>query len=154
MSDSSHQHPMAQHSDRDVELKLLENKLKGAHEIEQYSKALPYFRDTEERIEFLTLETFKLRQQWLNQRNFLGRLSALDAKFAPIIKAQDIALGMTADHLKKAWGEPNQVFVSGIPQFGNGRWVYIKQASTPDGFRMQRRVVYLESGLVTGWDTQ
>jgi hypothetical protein len=143
-----------QETDSEIELKLLENRLKGNQEIEQYSKALPYFRDLSERILFLRLESFKARQKWLIQNDFWSRVSQLDAKFAAIIKAQDIAVGMTSEQLKKSWGEPNQVFVSGIPQFGNGRWVYIKQAPTPDGFKIQKRIVYLESGLVTGWDTQ
>ena len=138
----------------DLELKLLENKLKGNQEIEQYSKALPYFKDTKEKVQFLGLESFKARQQWLLSQNFWSRIGQLDSKYSSIIKAQDIAVGMTAEQLKRSWGEPQQVFVSGIPQFGNGRWIYVRQASTPDGFRTQRRTVYLESGLVTGWDTQ
>jgi hypothetical protein len=146
-------HP-SQETDLELELKLLENRLKGHQEIEQYAKALPYFRDISERVSFLRLESFKARQKWFIQNDFWSRVAQLDAKFEPVIKAQDIAVGMTSEHVKKSWGEPNQVFVSGIPQFGNSRWVYIKQTPTPNGFRIQKRIVYLESGLVTGWDTQ
>jgi hypothetical protein len=143
-----------QNENLENELKLLENKLKGNQEIEQYSKALPYFRDIREKMHFLKLDSFKKRQKWLNDQNFWSRIGQLDAKFASVIKSQDIAVGMSAEQLKRSWGEPNQVYVSGIPQFGNGKWVYIKQAPTPDGYRPQKRIVYLESGLVTGWETQ
>jgi len=143
-----------QNENLEHELKLLENKLKGKQEIEQYSKALPYFRDIREKIKFLQFESFKQRQKWLKDENFWSRVGQLDAKFESVIKSQDIAVGMSAEQLKRSWGEPHQVFVSGIPQFGNGKWIYLKQAPTPEGFRVQKRIVYLESGLVTGWETQ
>jgi len=143
-----------ENEDLEVELKLLENRLKGSQEIEQYTKALPYFQNLKERVTFLGLNTFKARQKWFIEQDFWSRVNELDRKFAAVIKGHDIAVGMTSDQLKKSWGDPTQVFVSGLPQFGNGRWVYVRQVSTPDGFKAQKRVVYLESGLVTGWDTQ
>lgn len=145
--------PMASSSE-DVQLKLLENQLHGRHEIEQYSKALPYFLGSQERIEFLSLEGFKARQQWLMNKNFWTRIAQKEQQFAGTIKAQDIAIGMTEDLVKRSWGQPLEVFVSGQPAFRNARWVYQKQVSTNDGYRKQKRTVYIEAGQVRGWDVE
>jgi hypothetical protein len=139
---------------RGLDLKLLENKIQGRHELDQYTRALPYFRNQREKIEFLSLEGFKRRQYWLQEKNFWNRIGEKEVQFSSLIKSQDVAVGMTSENLKKSWGEPREIFVSGLPQFGNSRWVYLKQVPTPDGYKTQKRIVYFEGGLVAGWDTQ
>jgi len=138
--------------DKTVELKILENKIKGQHELAQYGKALPYFKDLDERIEFLSLDSFKKRTEWLKQKRFWDRVSEHQKKFDSIIKSQDIALGMTPDLLRQSWGNPVQVFVSGMIEFGNYKWVYQKQQPNHSGYQSQKIVVYFESGVIAGWE--
>lgn len=146
--------PTHSSASNDVQLKLLENKIQGRHELLQYSKALPYFYNSNEQIEFLRLDSFKSRQEWLNKNKFWNRISSKEKTFDETIKNQDISLGMTEEMVKKSWGEPQSLFISGLPEFKNSRLIYIKSLSTPEGFKEQKRIVYIESGLVVGWETQ
>ncbi|MCS6837290.1 MAG: outer membrane protein assembly factor BamE [Bdellovibrionaceae bacterium] len=138
----------------DVRLKLLENSLKGKNEIEQYGKALPYFHNASEKIYFLSLPTFKERQKWLNETNFWSRIEEKNRIYARYIEEQDIALGMTADLVRRAWGDPQEIAVSGIIPFGNMIWTYSSQETDSKGFRSRKRIVYFEDGQVVGWDSQ
>lgn len=136
------------------QLKFLENKLKGRHEIDQYSQALPYFYNTSEKISFLNLPDFKTRSQWLMDQKFWDRIVQKEQQFQEVVKAQDLAIGMTEDLVRRSWGEPLEVYASGMSAFRNIRWVYIKPHSTQEGYRQQKRLVYFEGGQVTGWDIQ
>lgn len=138
----------------ELQLKIFENRLKGKHEIEQYSQALPFFINIQEKISFLELPDFKTRNQWLSNQQFWKRPDQAELRFRETVKAQDIALGMTEELVRRSWGEPQEVFVSGMSAFRNMRWIYIKSQSTQEGFRQQKRIVFIEGGQVTGWDIQ
>ncbi len=143
-----------QDQDLDLALKNLENGIIGNQELLQYSKALPYFSSKKEQVEFLSLKSFKKRQLWLNSVQFWTRPQEQERRFSETVKAQDIAIGMNQDLLAKSWGEPGEVFISGLKEFKNARWIYKKQLSTSEGFKQQKRVVYIEAGKVTGWDIE
>ena len=144
--------PVADSRSVEVQLKHQENRIKGRHELEQYSRALPYFDSTQEQLSFLNLPDFKARAQWLKEKSFWMRIPQTEAKYLSVIQAQDIAVGMPDELVKKSWGEPQEYLVSGQSYFRNARWVYTKSQSTQDGLVRQKRVVYIESGRVVGWD--
>jgi hypothetical protein len=135
-------------------LKQLENSLSTRKETEQYSKALPWFRNDQERIEFLSLPGFEARQKWLNELSFSSRANATRSEMHDLVEAQDIALGMPQSLVRQSWGDPDSVEVSGNPQFKNERWRYHKYVSTQDGYKPEKKVVYFEGGKVVGWEVE
>lgn len=135
-------------------LKQLENSLSTRKETEQYSKALPWFADDEERIEFLRLPGFEARQRWLTEHNFNSRTSQVQNSMKDLVEAQDIAVGMPQALVRQAWGDPDAVEVSGNPQFRNERWRYHKFVSSQEGYKPEKKTVYFEGGKVVGWELE
>lgn len=137
-----------------VNLKRLENAISTDRELEQYSKALPYFKSDEEKVEFLAKETFEERQRFLQERKFPTRAQTLTSELSELVEAQDIAIGMPSSLVRKSWGEPTRIEVSGNPKFKNERWIYHKYISTPDGYKPETKLVFFEGGRVVGWEIQ
>lgn len=137
-----------------VRLKQLENAMQGKRELEQYSKALPWFNSDEEKIEFLEFGAYEERQKWLQANKFFERAKKVTSQMQELLDAQDIAVGMPETLVKKSWGEPAHIDISGIPQFHNQRWVYSKNVSTQEGFKTEKKVVYFEGGKVVGWEVE
>lgn len=135
-------------------LKQLENSLSSRKEIEQYSKALPWFYNAQERIQFLSVPGFEARQKWLSDRDFNSRTGELQSEMKELVEAQDIAIGMPQALVRQAWGDPDAVEVSGNPQFKNERWRYNRYVSSQDGYKSERRVVYFEGGKVVAWELE
>ncbi len=136
-----------------VRLKQLENAVRTNKEVEQYSKVLPYLKDETERIEFLELPDYEARQIWLQGKNFVDRSKQTQIAMQPIVESADIAVGMPQVLVKKSWGEPENVEVSGNPQFRNEKWRYSKYVSTAYGYKLEKKHVYFEAGKVVGWET-
>lgn len=153
-SEDYHRKEEAPPADAKIRLKQLENKVDGRRELEQYSKALPWFKDDAEKIQFLELDGYEPRQQWLSSQDFVARAKKVATQMQDIVEAQDIALGMPENLVKKSWGEPAEVEVSGSPAFHNQRWRYHKFVSSSDGYKSERKTVYFESGKVVGWETE
>jgi hypothetical protein len=143
-----------QHLSQKTILRHLENAISTRKELEQYSKALPWFKNDKEKIEFLKLPDFEARQQWLQDNDFSSRAQSITDSMKELVDAQDIAVGMPEALVKKAWGDPESVEVSGNPQFHNFRWHYNRYVSTPDGYKKERKVVYFEGGKVVGWEVE
>lgn len=135
-------------------LKTLENGIKTAKELDQYSRALPHLKDEAERIEFLEQSDYETRQKWIIKNNFMERPKVSQETMQELIEAQDIAIGMPFNLVRKAWGEPENIDVSGNPKFRNERWKYSKFVSTPDGFKLEKKSVYFEGGKVAGWEVE
>ena len=135
-------------------LKQLENSLSTSKETEQYSKAMPWFRDDEERIEFLQLPGFEARQRWLSEKSFSFRSAHVQSSMKELVEAQDIAIGMPQSLVRQAWGDPDAVEVSGNPQFKNERWKYNRYVSTQEGYRPEKKIVYFEGGKVVAWELE
>lgn len=135
-------------------LKQLENSIRTRKEMDQYSRALPYLKNEKERIAFLELPDFEARQAWMNKTGFLDRPKQVQEGMQELIEAQDIAVGMPQTLVRKAWGEPEHIEVSGNPQFRNERWRYSKYISTPEGYKLERKLVYFEGGKVSGWEIE
>lgn len=132
----------------------LERVLSSKKEREQYSKVLPWLKNDEEKLEFLSIPSIEGRQQWVNKRNIWGRTQAPEAEMKDLIETQDVAVGMPQDYVRRSWGEPLSVEVSGNPIYKNERWKYQRQISTSQGFRKETRYVYFEGGRVVGWETE
>ena len=132
----------------------MERSLSSKKEREQYSKILPWLKNDEEKISFLSIPSIEGRQQWINRNNIWGRSQAPQEEMKELIETQDIAVGMPQDYVRRSWGEPLSVEVSGNPIYKNERWKYQRQVSTSQGFRKETRYVYFEGGRVVGWETE
>lgn len=139
--------------DQRKKVRVLERGLDSQKERLQYSKVLPWLESDEEKIDFLSIPSIEGRQAWINKNRIWSRAKNLK-DFTDVMEAQDIAMGMPSDYVKKSWGEPDGVEVSGNPIYKNERWKYIKQISTPQGYRQEKRLVYFEGGRVVGWETE
>lgn len=137
-----------------TQLKKLENSLNVKKEIEQYSKALPWFYSDQERIDFLTLPDFEARSKWMTSQNFNGRSSLVLSEMKDLVEAKDIAVGMPMALVKESWGNPDAVEVSGNPQFKNERWRYNRYVSSQEGYKAEKKSVYFEGGKVVGWEVE
>lgn len=132
----------------------LENKLSTQQEKQLYSKLLPWFTNDEERIQYLNLPRFEDRQEWVQSTGILNRPNKVMQKFKRVIEAQDIAIGMPNEFVKKSWGPPLQIETSGNPLYKNEKWKYLRSLSSPEGFKQEKRTVYFEGGKVVGWETE
>lgn len=135
-------------------LRELERTLISKKEREQYSKVLPWLLSDTEKIEFLSIPSIEGRQQWINRRNIWARSQAPQEEVKSLIESQDIAVGMPQEYVRKSWGDPMNVEVSGNPLYKNERWKYQRQVATSQGFRKETRFVYFEGGRVVGWETE
>lgn len=133
-------------------LQILESRLESRREKEQYSKILPWINE-DERMEFLRLPGVEARQAWINDNSIWKRAQSPDSETRETMNNGDISMGMAMEYVKKAWGEPQSVEVSGNPLYKNEKWKYMRSLSTQDGFRQEKRFVYFEGGRVVGWDT-
>lgn len=132
----------------------LERTLSSKKEREQYSKILPWLRNDQEKMAFLSIPTVEGRQQWINKEEIWTRSQAPQTEMKELIENQDIAVGMPQDYVRKSWGDPVSIEVSGNPIYKNERWRYQRQVSTSQGYRQETRHVYFESGRVVGWETE
>lgn len=137
-----------------MRLRQLERGLQTRKEKEQYSKILPWFESDAEKVEYLSIPTIEGRQAWINSKDVWKRSSLSGGKFKDTIENGDITVGMAMDHVRKAWGDPLNVEVSGNPLYQNQRWAYQKFVSSPEGYRHEKRFIYFEGGKVVGWETE
>lgn len=134
-------------------LRKIERALQTEREQINYAKILPLLQTDKEKIEYLTLPTTESRLAWAN-RNKIWNRSKPDPKMVDVSDKQDIAVGMTAKLVRRAWGEPESVETSGNPIYRNERWKYVKDVPTTSGYKRERRFVFFESGKVVGWETE
>lgn len=132
----------------------LERRLESENEKQQYARVLPLFKNDLEKIEFLTLPTVVSRQEWINEKKILKRSTSVTPEMRRAVENQDITMEMPMDLVKKAWGEPASIEVSGNPIYKNEKWRYIKFVSTSGGYKAEKRIVYFENGKVSGWETE
>lgn len=137
-----------------IQLRDLEKTLNSRQAKEQYSKVLPWLKDDAEKIELLTIPSLEGRQSWINRNNIWSRARVPVARMKELIDSQDIAVGMPMEYVRRAWGDPLAVEVSGNPIYKNERWKYVRSVPGSDGFHQQKRFVYFEGGRVVGWDTE
>lgn len=135
-------------------VRTLESRLETHRERQQYSKILPWLTSDEEKIEFLSLPDLDQRHYWIQTKQIWKRAQAPDSSVRTMIEKGDISVGMPMDFVRKSWGEPQTVQVSGNPIYRNERWVYSRQVSSPEGYREEKRAVYFEGGRVVGWETE
>jgi hypothetical protein len=138
--------------DLHTRLRKAEDALEGAREREQYYKNKPYMGSDADRLNFLALETFKDRNQWLTAHGIFGADTPNTPEIQALIDINDITVGMTKQAVRDSWGEPEIVEVAGNPLYGNERWAYSEQLPSSEGFQTEKRVVYFEGGRVIGWE--
>lgn len=131
----------------------LERTLDSEKDRRHYSKVLPLFQTDLEKIEYLSIDSIEGRQAWVNRNKIWSRVKS-NKDFQDLIASQDIAVGMTADLVKKSWGEPEAIDHSGNQIYKNERWKYTREVPSPSGYKRERRFVYFEGGRVVGWETE
>lgn len=134
--------------------RILEKSLSSKKEKEQYSKILPWLKNDEEKISFLSIPSLEGRQQWINSHHIWDRAQVPQTEMKSLIESQDIAVGMPQEYVKRSWGEPLSVDQSGNPLYKNERWKYQRLTPSPSGYRKETRYVYFEGGRVVGWETE
>ncbi len=132
----------------------LERTLNSRKEKEQYSKVLPWLMNDQEKLDFLSIPSLEGRQTWILQNQIWSRSQAPNEELKNLVDNQDITLGMQQDLVRRSWGEPQNVEVSGNPIYKNERWKYIRYITSPDGFKKETRMVYFEGGKVVGWESE
>lgn len=135
-----------------IEIKSREAQLYDDREKKQYYQNLPWFKDTEEQLEFLRQNGYYARHIWLRKKNIGKRPVELDKPTEDLIASKDIALGMPAEFVKRSWGNPDSIDVAGNSLYGNERWRYKRYTPSPEGYKLQSRIIYFESGKVAGWE--
>lgn len=138
--------------DMQVLIKGKEKYLTDERERKQYYNALPWFKNEDERIEFLYQPGYEARLTWMRKHKFGKRATEVEEDIAEMIDKKDITLGMSQDWVKKSWGAPDLVEVAGNPIYKNERWKYKKYVSSVEGYKLQKRIVYFEGGKVVGWE--
>jgi hypothetical protein len=135
-----------------MEIETLESLLLNERERRQYYKNLPWLNSEGEQLEFLRQNGYYARQAWL-RKNAVGKRSVqIDKPSEDLIAAKDISVGMPNELVRRSWGSPDTIDVAGNPIFGNERWRYKRYSPSPEGYRLQSRIVYFESGKVVGWE--
>lgn len=135
-------------------LRELERTLTSPKEREQYSKILPWLKGDREKIAVLKIPSLEGRQAWINKNNIWSRSRFPAAEMKQLVDTQDISVGMPQEYVRRSWGEPVIVEVSGSPIYKNERWKYQRQVSSTQGYRKETRYVYFEGGRVVGWETE
>lgn len=131
-----------------------EKRLISQREKEHYSRLLPWFESKEERLNYLLEPNLNSKEKFAQDFGIWKRAQNPSATVLALVRGQDIALGMPQIYVRQSWGEPQKIEISGDPYFKNERWKYVRQVSTPQGFRQERRTVFFEGGKVAGWDTE
>lgn len=132
----------------------LEKTLLSPKEREQYSKILPWLKSDREKIAILKIPSLEGRQAWINKNNIWTRSRFPAAEMKQLVDTQDISVGMPQEYVRRSWGDPLLVEVSGSPIYKNERWKYQRQVSSVQGYRKEIRYVYFEGGRVVGWETE
>ena len=132
---------------------FLEKNLKSKSEKEHYTRILPWFESQDERLEYLLMNSLDKKETWAKDRNIWQRSSSPSNKTLELVQNQDIAIGMPREFVRKSWGEPQSIDVSGDPHFLNERWKYTRYASSSQGYKQEKKYVYFEGGKVVGWST-
>lgn len=135
-----------------LNLKQAEREVVARKEREQYFRHKALMRNDRERLEFLRLPSLEARSRWLAARGISASNPTHPVEYQKLIENNDITLGMTRQAVRDSWGEPELVEVAGNPIYGNERWKYLEEVSSPEGYQTENRVIYFESGRVVGWE--
>lgn len=137
-----------------IALKRAEADIESRRDRRLYYKMKGNLRDDNERLYVLQLPNASARARYVSDHNLANPDDNRTEELAAAIEAKDIALGMTQKAVNESWGDPDQVETSGEKVFGVERWRYNRYVSGGEGYRKETRVVYFESGRVTGWERQ
>lgn len=135
-------------------VRSLERSLDSNKERIQYSKIVPYLKTDKEKYEFLSIPTIEGRQVYANKNKIMSRAKNNSRDYLEAVESQDLVLGMTQDLVKKSWGDPDSIEVSGNSIYKNEKWRYIRDVPTAQGYKRERRYVFFEGGRVVGWETE
>ena len=134
-----------------LSLDRAEKTLISKKEKEQYYAYKPVIKSDRERMQLLEIPTIEGRDRWLSSHGYLDG-EKFSSETQDAIDSEDVSIGMTARAVKQSWGDPEMIEVAGNPLYGNARWKYTKQVSSPDGYLIEKKVIYFEGGRVAGWE--
>ncbi len=114
-----------------------------------YAKAIKVLNDESDRAEFLSRSGVKEQQRFLD-----AKIKPSDTNLINIAEEGDIAIGMSQDLVRQAWGEPQDKYIAGHSELQNEKWQYNYEIATATGYRTEMRWVTFHEGYVVGWETQ
>lgn len=136
-----------------LRLRRMEAAIQSKRDRKQYYSARNLMRSDQERMDFLSLPNYQMKQRWLQTRGLLKDEDSYPESIAKAIEANDIAIGMSQKAVRESWGDPDLVEVAGNPMYGYERWNYHRMIAGNDGYQKELRVIYFEGGRVVGWET-
>lgn len=139
---------------RRMYLKQLERSLKTNSERSQYYFYRPLLLGDSQKIAFLRQPTLEKRERWAQRRRIDPNKKSFSPQEKQAIDTNDIILGMSKKAVEESWGEPQSIEIAGSPLFGNERWYYSDYISSPDGYLLEKKLIYFEGGRVVGWEKQ
>ena len=137
---------------RRLSLRRLESGIENKNSKLQYYGLKPYFKNDNERIQYLRIPSSVGRKRWAGVRNINARKKAYSTSILKAIEKNDIVEDMTKDAVVESWGQPDAKEISGNEVYGNERWKYNQYKSTSEGYKMVSKVIYFEAGRVRGWE--
>ena len=140
-------------SENRLRLHRMEAQLESKRDRKQYYTVRNLMSNDGERMDFLSLPNYQMKQRWLQTRGFLNQEESYSEPVAKAIEANDISLGMSQKAVRESWGDPDLVETAGNPMYGYERWNYHRFVAGNDGFQKENRIVYFEGGRVVGWET-
>ena len=135
-----------------IRVQKLEDQIPSEKELRQYYALKPLMRSDMEKIKFLSLPSFEVKQKWANRRRIGKRLTKVKPHVTKAIENKDIILGMSKKSVIESWGEPDLVEVAGNHIYENERWSYKRLITAAEGFKHEVRVIFFEYGNVAGWE--
>jgi hypothetical protein len=134
-----------------VTLKKLERQLSTSIERQQYYQYKPFFRSDPQRIHFLTLSSYEQRERYARSKGINPTNDQLTERDVAAIEESDLYIGMSKAGVQKSWGDPDRREIAGSAIYGNERWMYSDYVASPDGYVLEKKLIYFEGGRVVGW---
>lgn len=135
-----------------VRLKRLEKQLRTSVEKRQYFQYKPLLKSDAQRIHFLSLGTLNERENYALSKGIDPLSDQITAKDRAAINESDLYIGMSKLGVRSSWGEPKQIEIAGAPIYGNERWAYEDYVPSPDGYVLEKKIIYFEGSRVVGWE--
>lgn len=137
-------------------LRRLEKAIESQHEKVQYYRIRHLLSSDLDRVQYLQLgrshsQPEAAQARFLKERGIEGDSVEFTPEVKGLIESGDIALGMSKNAVRAAWGPPEEIDVAGNPIYGNEIWHYSEQITSQDGYNSEHRKVTFEGGIVVGW---
>lgn len=133
-----------------LELMTKENKL-NSEEYDEYKRNERFFANDSEKIYYLNLSPQEKKQyvsifkrEFSDEEKNSSTLGIITNRNKD--DDQSLTQGMNKNSILDKWGKPDRIDIAGNPRNENERWIY--------NINNKPKVIYLENGLVQGWELE